>query len=529
MAKLAVTVIDTVGIQSYIFGSNVLKHNVGASYLVRCVTQDWVYQQLHNLGATNVHEDGRIDDQATIEKDGLVSELVYAGGGNTVLLFRSPEIAQEFTCRLTRRALRDAPGLQMIICHSEFDWITEALSQVVKETLVRVDRKKHNHATSAPLLGLGVTADCQYTGLPAVAKSNDDPPKRISAEVQTKEAAFDVAHYGLAKLLPLNGYEIPRDFDDLGRAKGESSYIAVIHTDGNGMGKRVKDIAGNHSRPEDNRLYIQSIRAFSESVQQAAQDALKATYQQLIQSIDQEDMIGGVVQVRDRKLPLRPIVMGGDDVTFVCDGRLALTLTDFYLRQVTAKHLAGDKPKPLSVRAGIAVVKSHFPFARAYALAKELTRSAKEYLNEREASLYSEQDLSAVDWHFAVSGAVLDLKQIREREYIVPAGHLTMRPLRLGTTVDADWRSWETFTSIVSEFCSEKWVERRNKVKALRDALRDGGEAVKEFLQAYTLPDLPVIPGNPDSAKTGWIGQRCTCFDAIEAMEFFVPLEGGKR
>jgi len=524
MKAFTVTVIDTIGIQSYIFGSNVLKHNVGASELVRCATQDWVYQGLVALGATNVDEKGIPNDQVAVEKDNLVSELVYAGGGNTVVLFRSSETARKFTQHLTRRAIREAPGLQLVVSHREFDWDTQALSQVVLETMERVRRKKQTSTASMPLLGLSVTADCQYTGLPAVSRNQDG--KRISAEVKAKEDAFEPAHRRLTDSLPLNGYEIPKDFDDFGRARGESSYIAVIHTDGNEIGWRITSIADKYPKPEDNRLYIRAIRDFSRSVGEVAQEALNATYRQLIESIDSEGRIGGIVPVRDRKLPLRPIVMGGDDVTFVCDGRLGLTLTEFYLRQATAKPLADGKP--LSLRAGIAVVKTHFPFARAYALAEELCRSAKRYLHERKAPPYSEEGLSAMDWHFAASGAVLDLEQIRKRDYTVEAGRLTMRPVRLGAAVSTDWHVWEVFAGIVAEFQSEKWAERRNKIYALRDALRNGPDAVEQFLQAFVLPDLPPVPGSPDSAKTGWVGTECTCFDAIEALEFFVPLEGGR-
>jgi hypothetical protein len=524
MKAFTVTVIDTIGIQSYIFGSNVLKHNVGASELVRCATQDWVYQGLVALGATNVDENGCLNDQVAIEKDNLVSELVYAGGGNTVVLFRSSETAREFTQQLTRHAIQKAPGLQLVVSHREFEWDTQALSQVVLETMEQVRCKKQASTASMPLLGLSVTADCQYTGLPAVGRNQDG--KRISAEVKAKEEAFGLAHRRLTDSLPLNGYEIPKDFDDFSRTRGESSYIAVIHTDGNGMGKRVAAIADAHPRPEDNCRYIQAIRAFSQSVEKVSQEALKATYQQLIRCIDSENRIGGIVPVRDRKLPLRPIVMGGDDVTFVCDGRLGLTLTEFYLRQAIKKPLTDDKS--LSLRAGIAVVKTHFPFARAYALAEELCRSAKRYLNERKNPPYNEQGLSAMDWHFAVSGAVLDLEQIRKRDYTVEAGRLTMRPVRLGAAVPSDWHAWEVFAGIGAEFQSEKWAERRNKIYALRDALRNGPDAVEQFLQAFVLPDLPPAPGSPDSAKTGWVGTECTCFDAIEALEFFVPLEGGR-
>ncbi|MCX7681313.1 MAG: hypothetical protein N2508_05015, partial [Anaerolineae bacterium] len=290
MAKLTVTIIDTTGIQGYIFSSNILKHNVGASELVRCATQDWVYQELGALGTTNVDKNGQINDQVTIEGDGLVSELVYAGGGNTVVLFCSPEKALEFTNCLTRRALRDAPGLQLVVAHNEFDRDTQALSKVVQNTLEKVRRKKNDPVVSTPLLGLSVTADCQYTGLPAVGENRDG--KRISAEIRAKENAFEAAHKRLTEMLPLDGYEIPKDFDDFGRTKGESSYIAVIHTDGNGMGRRIAAIANTYPRPEDSRAYVQAIRAFSQSVGKVAQEALNATYRQLIQAVDSEGKIG---------------------------------------------------------------------------------------------------------------------------------------------------------------------------------------------------------------------------------------------
>ncbi len=524
---MIVTAIDTTRIQSYIFGSNILKHNVGASELVRCATQDWVYKELTRLGATNVDLNGCIDDQKAIEHEDLVSELIYAGGGNTVLLFRSAETAREFTRCLSRSTLLKAPGLQLIIAHSrEFDWKTKVLSQVVKATLEKANRKKLDHVASAPLLGLSVTADCQYTGLPAIDNNKDD--KRISAEIKAKEYIFDVAHDRLTARLPLNGFEIPKEFDDFGRTKGVSSYIAVVHTDGNEMGKRVADITNRYKKLEDNRPYINMMREFSKSITIVAEEALKATFLHLIDCIDHESKIRGVVQIRKDKLPLRPIVMGGDDVTVVCDGRLALTLTEFYLRQITAKPLADGNP--LSIRAGIAVVKSHFPFARAYALSEELAKSAKDYLNERKAPPFNEQNLSAIDWHFAVSGFVMNLKDIREREYTSQNGKpLTMRPLRIGLN-GSDWRSWDVFAHIVEDFRTRKeWAERRNKVKELREVLRSEKYAVEQFLQAYGLTTLPDIQSYQDASKTGWIGDRCTCFDAIEALEFFVPLEEVKK
>jgi len=526
MAQYTLTIVDTAGIQNYIFGSNNLKHNVGASELVYRATHNWVCEALSKIGATNVNADCEFD-RRSIEDDNLTAELVYAGGGNTVILFRSHEAAVDFTKDLTRRTLFESPGLHLIVAHTDFDWDSTALAHVVQATIKKANRKKNDHPHSAPLLGLGVTADCQFTGLPSVGLDQEE--RRVSAEVRAKLAAADQAHDQLANLLPLNGYDIPKNFDDFGRTKGESSYIAIIHTDGNEMGKRVRAIADTHPTAADNRKYVAAMRAFSLSVKEAATDALRATVTQLINAIDPEaGEIGGVIPIREDKLPFRPIVFGGDDVTFVCDGRLGLTLTEFYLRQFTSRPL-DDNNRPICARAGIAVVKTHYPFARAYALAEELAKSAKDYIKERQKPPYSEPGLTAIDWHFAVSGLVLNLEEVRRREYTVSTGRLTMRPLRLGAATASDWHSWQAFSRIVNGFRGEDWAGKRNKIKALRDALRVGPEAVEQFLHLYgnLLPN--VVTNTPNLAKTGWVGKECGYFDAIEALDFFIPLERSEQ
>ena len=176
------------------------------------------------------------------------------------------------------------------------------------------------------------------------------------------------------------------------------------------------------------------------------------------------------------------------------------------------------------------MVKTHYPFARAYALAEDLCGSAKEYIKKRQQPPYDEGGLTAMDWYFTVSGLVRDLKEVRELEYTVPdEGTLLMRPIRLSDP-DRDWRSWDTFYRITQEFRTGKqWAKRRNKIKTLRDALRTGRVAVEHFRAIYNLDKLPFISTQPDMAAQGWQGGRCGYFDAIEAMDFFVPLEGGKQ
>ena len=530
MTKYILTVLDTTGIQNYIFGSNNLQHNVGASGLVHCATHDWVFEELIDLEKTNVKNNDYIDPEAAIENGSLNSELIYTGGGNAVILFCEKESAIEFTKHLTCKVLSKAPGLQLVASHTEFDWDTDSLKKAILNTTRNVNKKKHNRNISNPVLGLGVTADCQYTGLPAVAihpesESNLKKEVRISSEVAAKWDFFKSANKRLHDKFPLDDLKYVSNFNDFG-TKHKSSYIAVVHTDGNNMGERVWNIAKQCST--DNREYVNKIRAFSESVENLTKEALKASIIHLIESIDDGNKIGGVIEIRDNKLPFRPIVFGGDDVTFVCDGRLGLTLTEFYLSKLTSQYSKLSDEKPISARAGIAIVKSHYPFSRAVTLADNLAKSAKNYIKEQQKKPPYDNDISAIDWHFAASGPIGDIDDIRKREYtgqFNSESKLYMRPLRLGESVGSDWHSWDAFTSIIEDF-KENWSDKRNKLMSLREALHAGPEIVKQFVRAYEPHKLPGISNNSASSRTGWVDNQCTCFDAIEAMDFFIPLKG---
>ncbi len=532
MRELVLTVLDTTGIQDYVFGTNQLRQNVGASYLVDCATRLWVADALegrHNV--LDLDQPHQMSGER-IEDGRLQAEVIYAGGGNAVILFAGLPAAVGFAQRLTTRALLDAPGLQLVLCHVPFDWDAEALGGsrgVMTRAFGELAARKAGRTRSAPLLGLGVTAACPYTGLPA-GWVDEREGRGVSTEVAAKLAAVDDANGRLRKLFSFGPYQVPHQMDDLGGGEGKAGYIAVIHTDGNGMGSRVEKIRDAYPSASQNRGYVDKIRGFSDSIRKATLEALQETIDALVGSIDTATYSIGEVKLSGDYLPFRPLVFGGDDVTFICDGRLGLTLTATYLQQMSSKQL--DDGAKLHGRAGVAVVKKHYPFARAYDLAEELCDSAKGYIRKQD----DQGGVTAMDWHFAVSGLVEPLKAVRKREYEVPiempagkvsTGKLLMRPVRL-TAQDRDWRSWATFERITREFRDgEEWKDRRNKVMALRETLREDVEAVGNFLKLYRMPNLPEVPPHETLKTQGWHGDRCAYFDSIEALDFYVPLKGG--
>jgi hypothetical protein len=540
MSKYIATVIDTTGIQSYIFGSNRLRENIGASYLVAQATDEWVKWALRQRFGENVYIPST-QPEKQIDRDNLDAELVYTGGGNAVLLFKDRDCAVKFTKTLSEKVLREAPALKIVVAHSDsFEWGNK-LSGIIDSLKKDLEWKKREYNSSVPLLGLGVTANCLSTGLVAVDRSDRysvPTSYPVSREIVEKLRAVDPKNDAPAnqKLLNiileglnLGDYTVPYDVDDLGRTEGKSSYIAIVHADGNGMGDRFKEYG---SKSQSDRDYISRMRNLSEKVNQAGISALRKVADRVIQLAEGKLQEQFAITEREGKkyLPFRPIVYGGDDVTFVCDGRLGLSLAALYLKEFEVEKKNIPDGKDLTACAGIAIVKTHYPFARAYQLSEALCSQAKKFMRDEKERLRV-SDFSAIDWHIAASGLLGSIGDIRKREYQVAEGNLTMRPLYLHS--DSEWRNWDDFAEVVHKFNTHPdWAGSRNKVIALREQLRQGKEKTKQFLQVYGL-DKNYLPRFTKASATdfnqcGWIDvpqKNCGYFDAIEAMEFYMSLK----
>ncbi len=564
------TIVDTTQIQAYVFASNRLRENIGASNLVAQATGQWAREAVnqatpsHNIADFNT---GALTPQRMIVPDNtpdaetVEAEVVYTGGGNAVVLFQTAEQVATFKHKLSRRVLKEAPGLQLVIAEREFQWAGESLMTVMGKVFDQLGDAKRSRKHSVPLLGLGVTVECQSTALPTVEYfriAEEEEPRPISAETAAKLNANGPAKTRLQDIcgsLP-DGLEYPEELDHLGRTSGDQSHIAVVHADGDGMGGKIKELGERkeHCEPDAernfasaNRRYINALRSFSQSVEEAAQAALKTTLNCILGAIDKD---GRTIQHKDgvewitpvslaeekdkkdnikyRYVPFRPIVFGGDDVTFVCDGRLGIALAKIYAEEF-AKETGNRACGAITACTGVAFIKAHYPFARAYQMAEELLKSAKTYrrkIKDKLDETNPDWNDACLDWHFALTGLSGSLKDIRKREYEVRAGSLLLRPLTLNTNPEDKHNSWPVFGHILSKFQTD-WGERRNKMKALRESLRQGPEAVKEFLILYSPHELPESSLEEDKTpqETGWKDNLCVYFDAIEMADWHIPIE----
>ncbi|MBI1296917.1 hypothetical protein GC175_18350 [bacterium] len=521
MTEFTLVLVDTTGVQQYIFGSNRLRENAAASYLVYQATEGWLLEEpevmlnttKHNLASQQLNQDLRI------ERHDLDAELFYAGGGNCAILFRTIDLAMQFASQLSGRLLTEAPGLDAVLVTRSFAW-REPLAAIMQDALSELTKKKAEREWSQPLQGLGVTAACQSTGLAAsdvMVEQVGENLIPVSAEVAAKWNKNRSANQYLQETFSLGNDEFiyTNQFDLLGRSTGEFSYIAVVHADGNGMGKHLETITKKFAQvgSEKNREYIDAVRRFSNEIRAAGKGALRSVIDAVLEwnQSDNNKLKPAIDKEAGKKcLSVRPIVFGGDDVTFVCDGRIGLRAAKVFLDAFGdyTIHDANGERKPTIAAAGVAIVKVHYPFARAYQLSAELCQNAKN----------ADRSVPMLDWHMAQSGLSGSLESIRGREYAVASKSLLMRPLALQTTTPLEWQTWNNFQTILATFQTrEEWS--RNKVMALREILREGPEAVSAFLLRYdlNLPEIDTV--QTTYLRTGWSGNRCVYFDATEMIE----------
>jgi CRISPR RNA silencing complex Cmr2 subunit-like protein len=536
MAGFCLAIFECAGIQSYVFAGNRLSENIGASELVERATRGLLEESIDAACARNGASQPvslahwRTEDRPRwrMAQPGLTAEVVYQGGGNAAVLFRERSAAERCLGIWSRRLLHDAPGLTPAAVIAEGDVFSDALEQAHR----KLAALKRSRVPAARLEGIGITRACQSTGLAATVpypeKGGGPGVEWVSAAAAKKrDASKDVkgAKGANERLRETFGdwtgsFHFPLEFEDLGGEEGES-HIAVIHADGNGLGQRFRQAASRVH--EGDPLY--HLRMLSRSVTEAGTRSLGHVIDLLRQGAESgylEDQ-GLRLDMKEgrRQLPLRPLVYGGDDLTLVCDGRLGLAVAAEYLRTF-AEQTASDE-EPLGACAGVVIVRTHFPFGRAYQLAEEATHKAKD---RRRAA---PEESSWVDFHIALSGVTASLTGLRDSEYRSQDGKsLLWRPWLVHPEKRREKRQWSLFTSGVEQF-QENWP--RGRAKKLRDALAARfADAQGELAAARSRNCRP--PSHPrwgEASSTGWDtetdNRETPFFDMIEAMDFWIPLE----
>jgi len=507
--KKTAALIDTVSIQKYIFSSNKLKENVGASYLVKNIYDKQIKMAIGDIFDTKFEK--QFDDwkehpeETRIRNENVGFEVGYIGGGNALLFFKDEHKARKFVKNWTKSLLIETPGLQTAVAISDFD--LDNFEHELNMLFKQLSQNKNKFFPNTTLSKYGITADCPLSGLSCDIYYRDvDMDRYISsvsyAKLKAAKSAQDEIQNKYADILK-NKYTFTNQIDQLGQLKDEKSYIAIVHIDGNQMGKRFMSC-------ED----LPSLRKLSISVQEATESSFKELIRYIVKNMPffTDESNGFKIAKKDRKyiLPIRPIIIGGDDITFVCDGRLGVHFAEKFI-EFFSKQSVSDK-EPLSACAGVSITKTKYPFYRGYLLVEELCTEAKKCAKK-------EKDSSWLDFHIAYGGCSGTLLEIREKHYKVKEGELHFGPYRFSNNKPDDEKNIINLKEGIKYLT--QWP--RSKLKEMRSVLTLSWEATKKFIEEMKARGLklPNIEGGTDYTINGWENAKTPYFDMIELMEMY--------
>ena len=325
-------------------------------------------------------------------------------------------------------------------------------------------------------------------------------------------------------------YELVTQLEKLGGNKDDNNFIAVVHIDGNLMGKKVQEndkelrkILDRISDPEKKLdMYREKKQEFSEKIDKLfkgaysdMQDAVKKQIENgNLKDLSLEEVVNEEKQIN---FPVRRIITAGDDICFVSEGRIGIECAVEYMKALW-KRSKGEN----SACAGVAIVHQSYPFYKAYEIAESLCSSAKKY----NASLDKEgcANACAIDWHIEYGEMYGGLDEIRKHYVDADGKSILARPYfvcgkaeyegKAGNRTYADFKqTMEEMEYALHNKCEdeEDRMIARRKLKELRTYLKESDEAVDAYFKKSRLDQ--------------YLTKNDKNFDVIEVMDTYIGFQ----
>ena len=324
------------GIQGFIFETNKLQEIVGASEIVKQIETD--FEKSYKPLTVLRNAGGSI--KAIFEDDEKLEEQEYEK-----LVLNFPKYVMQMAYGIT---------ISQALVKMEGDFSTQEKADKEVERLLRIQRNK----PTVPLdFSLGIMKLNPSTSKPIVEyRIIQKKSTPIDRATQQKLDAY----LEFKKINPR-----VKEFSNLSDFSNGKNKIAVIHADGNGLGKLVP-------------LLGDALSDFSVALDIATKKAFD--------------------NAQDDSMDIRDVILGGDDMTVICNANNALTFIQRFLvnfEKETEKIKAIQTLKEedeidfskLTACAGIAYTNEKYPFHYAVDLAEELCKEAKKDSNRKASCL----------------------------------------------------------------------------------------------------------------------------------------------
>ena len=332
------------GIQEFIFKTNKLQEIVGASEIVKSIS---------NLFEDNFQAD----------------EILLNAAGNIKAIFYSKGKCEKAVLEFSKMVMQEAYGITIFQAVVKIDSDKATQNEINElESKLKIQRNK----PSIPLdLSINLMKLNLSTAKPMV---NRDEDRATSQKLKAYQKFLDDN--------PRN-----KEFKNISDFSNSKNKIAVIHIDGNGLGQLIPNLKKKHNL---------ELSEFSKKLDEATKKAFD--------------------DARDDGMSIREIVLGGDDVTVICNANDALRFTKNFLENFE-KETKNSFTK-LTACAGIAYCNEKYPFHYAVDLAEELCGVAKKH---------SEREKSCLMFHNIQSSNYQSWDKFVEDELIIKNDEQTIR------------------------------------------------------------------------------------------------------
>ena len=393
------------GIQDFIFKTNELKHIIGASELVEQI-------------CTTIFDD--------FAENG---DSVVRAAGNIKVIFDKEEDCRNAVREFPKRVMTMAPGITIsqavVPLNDDFG---KAIDEI--EALLKVQRNKPSRSVTAGLIGI---KRANNTGLPVVRVKEEDK-KVIYRDEPTIQKEIFQDNKGLCEKSFGEGFRLAGKVAyNISDITGQNDWIAIIHADGNGLGKVVQVVG----KKKD------VFSKFSQKLDMATKEAANMAFASVTGRFKDKTII-----------PIRPVVLSGDDMTVIIRGDLAIDYANAFItafEKTTKKqlgdilkeqHVFADDKDYLTACAGIAYIKSSYPFYYGYQLAEDLCGQAKKDTKAIYGAETNHLPPSCLMFHKVQDSFIVDYQDIVERELTAndglsfKAGPYYIKPQHMKNTVD---------------------------------------------------------------------------------------------
>ncbi|CAM2069314.1 hypothetical protein SCOR_28345 [Sulfidibacter corallicola] len=459
-------------IQDYILEGGRLRDMIGGSEQVESLTGRYLDQALTHL---DLHPG---EDLAFIRRAGGVFRIIWQSE-------RPVEDLRDYWSFLVQKV---APGLSFTQAIARADTLKEANAKLTASLGQDRNRPRPLAPAAAPF-----AERAPRSGRVAVRHENyrDQSHEYLDEVTQAKRELVSKLLGGqkhgntqtespfalLKKLAPQHGAEkyvwplhfLPQESHGDGQPSllsGDEarSYVAILHADGNNLGKLVGKVV--EVAAEEPKTFARAMLQFSREIGDATRRAVRTAIHAIPTKDCRTDAQGNYI------IPLRPLVLGGDDVTVVLPAVHALAFTEVFLKaferetgaafaEPSMQHKFGQVlPEAMTACAGIAFVKGTMPFGPSYAVAEELCRMAK--IRSRD-SVETETDddrlpgPSCLAFHRIRSSHLPDYQTMRERELTQGRFTTSLQPFAISSDLPSlnrphsipKWSDFQEFAEVL--------------------------------------------------------------------------------